>query len=277
MCLTGPRPTAPRACPARVRGQGRSYRLHQRARQLPERRKRAKARFVISGHDVVKAEAEDCIQHQWDQYLAGYGEPDAAVRLEPVQLLLDDLAVPCEELRHVGSQTLRSGRLDHEVEGGELDVAQAAQRIPQRLDSDLEHLQRVRELVEGGPELLHRTGGQVTPGLDQELGLGREPVLEVADGDARLGGDRADAGPGVAVFEEGLSRGVDDQVSGALGRGGPGHTYVLLYYPSFSGVNLPTPALPTSGEGESFDVLSFSGREEHRSNISDWSLWGHPH
>src|SRR2546427_2765981 len=240
MTRKGRLPTGPRAGGALDRVPDRSYGFDQGARQLAEGGQCSDAGFVIAGHDVVQAEAQDCVQHQRDQHLARHGEPDPAVSLEAVELLLDDLAVPGEELGQVGAEPLRPGRLYQEVERRELDVAQAPQRVPQRLDPDLEDLERVGELVEGRAQLLDRVGGEVAPSLDQELGLGRKPVLEVADGDAGPGGDGADAGSGVAVFEQRIGCCMDDLISGALGGGGPGHTYVLLYNRRFSGVYLPT-------------------------------------
>src|SRR5438128_1861103 len=222
--------TGPRDDRARGRAAGHSSNcLYDTAGELAECREGAQAGFVVAGHDVVKPEAEDRIQHEWHQHVARHGQPDSSVYLEPVELLLDHLAVPSEKLGQVGPQSLRPGRLDQQVEGGELDVAEPAQRVPERLDPDLQHLERVGELVEGSAQLLDRLRGQVAPGLHEELGLGWEPVLEVADGDAGLGGDGAEAGAGVAVFEQGIRRRVDDLVSGALSGGRPGHTYVPAY------------------------------------------------
>src|SRR6266851_505595 len=218
--------TGPRDGRARGRAVGRSYGFHHAPGQLAEGRQGAQAGLVVAGHDVVQPESEHGIQDEWHEHVARHREADPPVLLEAVELLLDDLAVAGEELGQVRPQALGSRCLDQEVEGGELDVAQPPQRVPERLDADFEDFQRVGQLVEGSAKLLDRLGRQVPPGLHQQLGLGREPVLEVADGDAGLGGDGPDAGAGVAVFEERVGRRVDDLVSGALGGGRPGHTYV---------------------------------------------------
>src|ERR1700730_3627087 len=229
MSRTARRTTGPRAGRARLRSSARSYRLDQAARQLAERRQGAHAGLVVARDDVVQAKAEDCVEHQWNQYLARYGQPDAAVSLEAVELFLDHLSVARKQLGQVRAQPLGAGRLHAQVERGELDIAQAPQVVPERLDADFQYDERIAELVEGGAELLDGGGGQVSPSFDQQLGLGRKPVLEVADGDSGPGGYGSDAGSGEAALQERFGGGVDDLVSRTFGRGGPGHTYVLLY------------------------------------------------
>jgi len=54
---------------------------------------------------------------------------------------------------------------------GQLDCRPAAAAFPQRLDTDLQHLERIRQLVQGPAQLLDRAGGQVPPGFNEELRL----------------------------------------------------------------------------------------------------------
>src|SRR5450759_5261313 len=96
--------------------------------QLPEGRKRSQAGLVVPSHHVIEAEAEDRIQDEGNQDFAGDREPYAPILLEAVELLLDDLAVPREELGQVRPEALGSGCLYQEVEGSELDVAKAPER-----------------------------------------------------------------------------------------------------------------------------------------------------
>src|SRR4029077_20624831 len=106
-------------------------------------------------------------------------------------------------------------------------------------------------------QLVDGTGGQVPPRLDQELGLGGKPVLEVADRDSGFGGDGPDAGARVTVLQQRISRGVDDLVPRALCRCGPGHTYVPAYIP---------PSAAWGGSTCSGD--NSRGCAEHRTSLS---------
>src|SRR5262245_9252291 len=203
--------------------------LDDAAGELPERRQRSHARLVVASDYVVEAEAQHGVEHERHQHVARHRQADPAVRLEAVELLLDDLPVAGEELRKIGPEALRPRRLDEEVESRQLHIAELAERVPQRLDADLQHLEEVGELVQCPAQLLDRLRGQIAPGLDQQLGLGGEPVLEVADRDPSLGRDAPHAGARVTVLEERVGRRVDDLVAGACGGGRPGHTYVPVY------------------------------------------------
>src|SRR5712692_2204823 len=256
-------PTVPPSARARVRAAlgGSRDGLHQRACQLSECRKRSEAGLVVARHHVIEAKTENCVEHQGHQHLTGNGQPDTAVFFQAVQLLLDHLAVASEQLRQVRLEAFRAGCLHEQVEGRQLDVTQAAQGVPDRLHADLEHLQGISELVESAPQLLHRAGCQVPPGLDQQLRLGWEPVLEVADRHPGARGDGPDTRPRVAVFQERLGGGVDDLISGALGRGHPSHTYVLFY---------------SGGDYVTACGIIAPGRAEHRTSVSKRSLWRAP-
>src|SRR6267378_7533595 len=98
-------------------------RLDEAGGQLAKGREGTKAGLVVPGHHVIEAEAKHRVENQRDEHLARDGEPDAAVRLEAVELLQDDLAVPREQLGQVGAKALGARRLDQEIESGELNVA----------------------------------------------------------------------------------------------------------------------------------------------------------
>src|SRR5260370_18414433 len=156
-----PRGRPPRGSRAgRARGRGAeptSDGLHERTGQLPEGRHRLEAGFVVSRHDVVKAETQDRIQDEGNQDVAGDGEADPAVLLQPVELRLDDLAGPGVELGQVRPQALGARRLAQEVGSGQLVVAQLSHRIPEPLKSDLEALADGRALSNRAPQLVSAT------------------------------------------------------------------------------------------------------------------------
>ena len=70
--------------------------------------------------------------------LAGDGEPDPHVLLEPVELLLDDLAIAGEPLGQVRPEPTRGGRQYHEDQRGKQAVADAATPFPQGIEAILD-------------------------------------------------------------------------------------------------------------------------------------------
>src|SRR5215472_1337838 len=205
------------------------HRFQQAAGKLAECGEGTHARVVVSRHDVVEAEAENRVQDQGHEHLATYQEPNATVGFESVDLLLDHLAVAGEELGKVRLQALGPRCLDEQVKGCKLHVPELAKGVPDRLDSQLQGLERVVETVARRAELLDRACCQVAPGFDQKLRLGREVVLQVADRHTGAGRNRANASSGVAVFQQRLRGGTHDLLAGARGACGyeaAGHTYV---------------------------------------------------
>src|SRR5258706_14851463 len=98
MCPTTRRTTVPAGGRARDPEVARSFdRLDDAACHLAKSGQGAQAGFVVASHDVIQAEAEHCVEDQWHEYVSRNRQPDAAVVLEPGQLLVGHLAIPGEE------------------------------------------------------------------------------------------------------------------------------------------------------------------------------------